>query len=340
MKRVLKWIVVGGVAAIALVLLVAIGGSMISLDWSRTHARATRALPLFDGFGSSSVVRIPVGDQEFRARIAGTSGDGVILLHGFPVTSAMWEPLLASAASAGYRAVAFDQRGYSPGARPEGAERYAAPELIADVLAVADRVGFERFHLVGHDWGSAVGWGVVLQKPERVVSWSGLSIPHPAAFLAAVEGDPDQRQRSAYFRFFSTPYVPEVFFTFNRHAVMRSDVYAPMAPAQRDEYLRVFAEPGALTAALNWYRAIALSRQANAGISPEVQRPTLFLWGTSDPAVGRSSVEAQRKFMKGPYREVELDAGHWLMEEQGPRVIEEVLAHWSAHPAAPASSNP
>jgi pimeloyl-ACP methyl ester carboxylesterase len=342
MRRIVKWILVGGAVSIAVVVLAAAAGSLLSLDWSRAHSAATQGLPAFAGFASddTKLARIRVGEMEFRARIAGSRGDGVILLHGFPVTSAMYEPLLAAAAGAGYRAVAFDQRGYSPGARPGGTERYAVQELIGDVLGVADTVGFDRFHLVGHDWGSAVGWGLVLTKPERVLTWSALSIPHPAAFVAALQGDSDQQRRSSYFRFFATPWLPEAFFTFNRLAVMRSEIYGPMEPAERDEYLRVFAEPGALTAALNYYRALPLSREATAGRSADVKLPTLFIWGSADPAVGRSSVEVQRRFMKGPFREVELGAGHWLMEEQGPRVITEVLAHWSGRAVDPAPPEP
>jgi pimeloyl-ACP methyl ester carboxylesterase len=328
MKRALKWIVSIVAVLVLVVLAVAIGGSLLSLDWDRAHAKATRALPVFRGFGEDEVVRIPARGMEFRARLAGEQGDGVILLHGFPATSAMWEPLLTAASDAGYRAVAFDQRGYSPGARPDGVESYAAPELIDDVLAVADAVGFDRFHLVGHDWGSAVGWGVVLRHPERVQTWSSLSIPHPSAFLGALEDDPDQQARSAYFRLFSTPWVPEVLFTFNGLAGLRNGVYAQMSPEQREEYLRAFAEPGALTAALNYYRAIPLSRESASTGSPDVKRPTLFLWGNRDPAVGRGSVAAQRPFMKDEYREVELDGSHWLVEEQGPRVTQEILTHW------------
>jgi pimeloyl-ACP methyl ester carboxylesterase len=337
MIRIVKWVLAGAAALVAVVVAVALAGSLLSLDWGRSHRTATQSLPTFSSFGEgpASLVRIPANGMEFRARIAGSRGDGVILLHGFPETSAMYEPLLAAAAAAGHRAVAFDQRGYSPGARPEGAEHYVTRELIADVLAVADAVGFERFHLVGHDWGSVAGWGVVLTKPERVITWSALSVPHPAAFLWALQNDPDQQQRSKYFAFFASPWLPEVFFTFNRLAVMKSALYEAMPPAERDEYLRVFAEPGALTAALDWYRAIPLSRQAAANTSPDVGLPTLYIWGNHDPSLGRAGVEAQRRYMKGRFREVELDAGHWLMEEQGPRVIAEVIAHWSDEDVAP-----
>lgn len=337
MARVLKWVVLGGVALVALAVLAALGSSQLALDRTRRHASATRELPAFSAFGAPAEVRIAARGMEFRARIAGSSGPGVILLHGFPTTSAMYGPLIEAAAAAGYRVVAFDQRGYSPGARPANVSDYAIPELTADVLAVADAVGFDRFHLVGHDWGSAVGWAVVLRHPERVLSWTGLSIAHPIAFRNALLEDPDQQQRSSYFRLFTTPWLPETLLTLNDLRGLEA-IYATMRPDERREYMEVFAEPGALTAALNWYRAALGSRDLPVeGVPTDVVRPTLFIWGNKDEAVGRSAVEAQKAYMKAGYEEIELDAGHWLMEEHGERVIPEILAHWAEYGVAEAA---
>jgi pimeloyl-ACP methyl ester carboxylesterase len=326
--RWLRRIVIALLALVFIVIGVAVAGSSLSLDRTRAHTRETEALPLYAGFGEPQVVRIPARGMEFRARIAGDRGPGVILLHGFPVTSAMYIPLIEAAASAGYRVVAFDQRGYSPGARPASDSQYVVSELVQDVLAIADAVGFERFHLVGHDWGAAVGWTLVTNVPERVETWTGLAIPHPAAFVQALASDPDQQTRSSYFLLFSAPWVPEIMFTWNGLALLRDGVYAPMSESQREEYLRVFAEPGALTAALDWYRALAASReQATAAAPPAIATPTLFAWGNQDGSVGRVAVEAQRSYMTGPFREVELDAGHWLLEEHTDRIVAETLAH-------------
>jgi pimeloyl-ACP methyl ester carboxylesterase len=334
MIRVLKWVLFGSLALVALAVAGVLGSAQLSLDHERRHRSATRELPVFDSFGETKLVRIPAHGMEFRARIAGSAGSGVILLHGFPTTSAMYEPLIEAAAAAGHRVVAFDQRGYSPGARPENVSDYTIPELVADVLAVADAVGFERFHLVGHDWGSAIGWAMVLQHPERVLTWTGLSIPHPIAFLAALRDDPDQQRRSGYFRLFVTPWVPETLMTMNGLRGLKA-AYARMSEAERDEYLRVFAEPGALSAALNWYRATLGSSELPAGDGPtDVLRPTLFIWGNHDDAVGRRAVEAQRAYMKAPYQEIELDAGHWILQEERARVLDETLAHWKKHEAA------
>ncbi len=310
---------------IALVLAVAglAGSSLLSLDWDRQHSTRTAALPLFQAGQNEGLVRIEANGMTFRARLYGLSnpGPGILLLHGFPETSAMWEPLARAAVDAGYRVVAFDQRGYSPGARPEGVAAYAALDLAADVLAVADVLGFRRFHLVGHDWGCNVGWTVTIQNPARVRSWSGLSIPHPATLLADVARDPP-----TYIKVFTAPWVPEVMLTFNGLSGLRS-TYEPATSEQREEYLAVFSEPGALTAALNWYRAIPASFEVLDELTRPVRTSTLFLYGTREGWVTPEYLEGQREFMAGPYEELELDAGHWLMQEQTEAVVAAVLAH-------------
>jgi len=325
--RWIRWVVWGVLGVLVLGVGGIFAGAWLSLDRDREHARATARLPRFDAFGGPALVRIPARGMEFRARLAGDRGPGVILLHGFPATSAMYAPLLDAGARDGYRMVAFDQRGYSPGARPGGVDAYVVRELVDDVLAVADAVGFDTFHLVGHDWGSAVGWGVVASAPERVRSWTALSIPHPAAFTQALDSDRDQQARCSYIRLLQLPFVAETMFSFNGLAMLRNGVYQDMSSEERSEYLRVFAEPGALTGALNWYRAIAASR-AQAPDETKVTRPTLFIWGNQDGSVGRGAVEAQRVYLAGPFREIELDAAHWLMETRAGEIVPEILAHW------------
>ncbi len=313
-----------GIVAIALVIL-AISASL-SLDREFGYSGETDALPEFPSVSTSNLTRISAGEFTFRARLAGfdNTGPSLILLHGFPETSAMWTPLMAAAASQGYRVLAFDQRGYSPAARPAEPSAYAMSELIDDVIRVADAVGFQRFHLVGHDWGSAVGWGTLMAHSERVISWSSLSIPHPSAFVDAFQHDPEQRKRSRYFLLFQQSWLPEQLFAFNDHMLLREVFYAGMSESQSEEYLSAFSEPGAMTAALNWYRALDLPGQAFAG-EPDIHRPVLFLWGSSDPSVSPYTIEAQKKYLKGPFREVKLDAGHWLMEERTEAVVSAVL---------------
>ncbi|MEA3055414.1 MAG: hypothetical protein QOD30_846, partial [Actinomycetota bacterium] len=135
-------------------------------------------------------MQIAVGENTFEARVAGPDdGEPVLLLHGFPQTSYSWRAQLEALGAAGYRAIAPDQRGYSPGARPTEVEAYAIEHLVADVVGMADALGLERFDLVGHDWGAAVAWATAITRPDRVRSLAALSVPHPDAFRRALQGE-------------------------------------------------------------------------------------------------------------------------------------------------------
>ena len=122
---------------------------------------------------------------------------------------------------------------------------------------------------------------------------------------------------------FRTPWLPEQLFAFNNFRLMRSVLYAEHHQEQLDEYLALFSEPGALTAALNWYRAATPGALPN----PQVTRPVLFIWGNQDPAVGRAAVDGQRPHLPDDYTELELDAGHWLMETHAEVVVSAVLEY-------------
>ena len=243
-------------------------------------------------------------------------GELVVLLHGFPQSAAMWTPQLEALAGAGYRAVAFDQRGYSPGARPAETGDYRIRFLVDDVLAVA---GGRPFHVVGHDWGAVVAWHVAGRHPERVRSLTALSVPHPIAFAAALaSSDDDQRNRSAYMAFFRQVGVAEDLLLAGGLAAM---LQAAGYPADVDERVRAMSEPGALTAALNWYRAM------DAGLAAvgRITVPTLFVWSTEDVALGREAAEAAAGYVAGPYRfEVLEGITHWI-PEQVPDVLNRLL---------------
>ena len=281
--------------------------------------------------GKCVIREIEANGLVFRARFAGaegSSGEPVILLHGFPETCIMWAGLMGRLGDEGYRCFAPDQRGYSPGARPSGVEDYEYRELVSDIMALADALGYARFHLIGHDWGSAIGWAMLLLHPDRVRSWTAMSVPHMDAFASAIADDPDQRKRSQYMAFFMIPEKPERSLAADDFAVMRS-LWSSIPEEQVEEYLSVFSKPGALTAVLNWYRAnaVLLEKRREGPKFGAVQRPTLIIWGNQDIAIGRVAVEQTAQHMKGPYRLVELNAGHWLVQEEPERVHEEILTH-------------
>lgn len=299
-----------------------------SVDRDTRHTVATRSLPLLSASATDGLVRIPARGFEFRARVAGlgNGGPGVILLHGFPETSIMWEPLIVRAAAAGFQVVAFDQRGYSPDARPAEVDAYAVPELIDDVIGVADAVGFDRFHLVGHDWGSIVGWSLSALRPDRVVSWTALAIPHPEAIFERGT----KPKTPTYVKVFRTTGLAETIFGFAGRWVLNNVLYASMSEAHRAEYDAVFAEPGAMTAALNWYRAASLGEDS-VELAP-VPQPVLYVYGEHDfPAFVNSRVQARfPNYVEGSLKSIKLDAGHWLIQDEEDVVVEEVMKHLEA----------
>lgn len=266
----------------------------------------------------------------FRVRSAGSSGEPVILLHGFPETSHMWVPLLERLEGEGYQAIAPDQRGYSPGARPAAMEDYEYLKLIADVLALADASGYEQFHLVGHDHGAGVSWSLAHAHPERLLSHTALSVPHPNAFGQAIRNDPDQRKRSEYIARFQVLGAAEEMMGGRLDAM-----WTESSEEEQADYRSVFSQEGALTGALNWYRSSLHYDGPDATQRVgEVSVPTLLIWGNEDGAIGRAAVDGTPPYMTGEYRLVELDAGHWLIQQETERVVNEVMSHIQAHPAS------
>lgn len=253
----------------------------------------------------------------FDALVAGP-GDGapVLLLHGFPQSAAMWRPQLEALAGAGYRATAFDQRGYSPGARPDDVEAYGIDHLVGDALVVA---GNRPFHVVGHDWGAVVAWHLAGHHADRIRSLTALSVPHPVAFamaLASVDGD--QRHRSGYISFFQQSGVAEDLLLAGGLAALLGASGYPLDPSPVVERM---SQPGALTAALNWYRAMG-ARLAAVG---KIGVPTLYVWSTGDVALGREGAEACGTYVDGTYRfEVLEGVSHWIPEE-APDLLDRLL---------------
>ena len=275
-------------------------------------------------------IEIPVGPLVFDGLVAGPDGgEAVLFLHGFPQTSQGWADQLEALGAAGYRACAFDQRGYSPRARPREVEAYRSKELTADVVGVADALGLGRFHLVGHDWGGAVAWQVGGRHGDRLRTLTVVSTPHPAALGLALAGalGGDQVQRSSYIDVFRQPDSQDTLLADDAQ-ILRMVYAASGMPAGREApYLEALGTPEALGAALDWYRAADLSMLEGLGpITP----PTMYVWSTEDPALGREAAEATAQFVEGPYRfEVLEGVGHWVAEQAPDRLNSLLLDHFA-----------
>jgi pimeloyl-ACP methyl ester carboxylesterase len=260
--------------------------------------------------------QVTVGDLTFDAVIAGPDdGPPVVLLHGFPQTSRSWRMQLEALAGAGFRAVAFDQRGYSPGARPRSDEAYQIGHLADDVLGVASALGFDWFHVVGHDWGGFIAWWLGARHADHVRSVVAVSTPHPKAFGRALRF-PEQRLRSFYFPLFRSPQAAEALTA--RGALGLRAVFAlsglPNALAQ--PYInRTNADPGMIDAALAWYRTNTGRELPHLGGTGTVAVPTLYVWSSRDSALGPYAAHLTGRYVSGPYRfEALASVSHWIPE--------------------------
>jgi pimeloyl-ACP methyl ester carboxylesterase len=253
--------------------------------------------------------------------------EAVVLLHGYPQSSASWRSISPHLVAAGYRVLAPDQRGYSPGARPQGRRAYVMSELVADVLALADQAGVDGFHVVGHDWGGAVAWALATDHADRLRTLTVLSTPHPRAFLRSAMTS-GQALRSWYMGLFQIPRLPEWLTLAGDGRVARSAMRrSGLSEERAREYLDAMKKPGALTGALNWYRALPYEATAVRDAKP-IEVPTLYVWSTEDVALGRKAAELTGRFVSGPYRfEVLEGVPHWIPEEAPDEVVRLLLAH-------------
>jgi pimeloyl-ACP methyl ester carboxylesterase len=262
----------------------------------------------------------------FDVRDAGpAAGEPVVLLHGFPQDSTAWDRVAPALHQHGMRTLAPDQRGYSPMARPRGRACYRLRELADDVLALLDAADLESAHVVGHDWGAAVAWALGAWHPDRVRTLTALSVPHPTAMTQSLVTS-DQGLRSYYMGVFQLPFLPERLLLAGGGRGLRTALRRGGLPDDVvDHYVARMQEPGALSSALAWYRALPWSTRDPVG---KVRVPTLHVWSTGDAFLGRSATERTAHFCAAGYRlEVLEGVSHWIPELAGEQVADLVAAH-------------
>lgn len=247
-------------------------------------------------------------------------GRPVFLLHGFPEFWWGWRHQIEPLARAGYRVIAPDQRGYNLSEKPEGIEAYTTDKLAGDVLALADSRNLTRFALVGHDWGGLVAWHLASTRPDRVNRLMILNAPHPAIVRPFMRSHPSQLLRSAYVAFFQVPWLPEAVlragdFYLLRRAMRTSSRPGTFSEADLDRYRAAWAEPDALTAMLNWYRALPSSPATD-----RIAIPTLVIWGVHDRFLERGLAEASLTLCDHGRILWFEDATHWVQHEEPDRV--------------------
>jgi pimeloyl-ACP methyl ester carboxylesterase len=255
-------------------------------------------------------VKVEVNGAEFEVDVAG-DGPAVVLLHGWPDSHRLWRAQLPALQAAGFRTIAPDQRGMGESYAPEAVGDYALPTLVGDVVGIMDAVGIERAHVVGHDWGAAVAWGLASFLPDRVDRLVALSVGHPAAFRdAGIE----QRQKSWYMLLFQFVGIAEEWISADDFRNFREWANHPDA----DAVVADLSRPGRLTAGLNWYRA-NVGPESLLGpppALPPIAAPTLGVWSSGDRALTEGQMLDSAAYVTGPWRYERIEgSGHWMQLE-------------------------
>lgn len=276
--------------------------------------------------------RIDVGEVRLAVTEAG-EGEPVILLHGFPELAHSWRHQLPALAAAGFHAVAPDLRGYGQSDRPSTVDAYLAPKLVGDIVGLIGALGHDSAHVVGHDWGGGLAWGLAGNLPQMVRSLTILNAPQGPVSARMRREDPEQQAKSWYMLLFQFPGVAEAYLSADDFRNLRRMLYDTATPGTFPEhdqrvFLDALARDGALTAALNYYRAnmppAALLREPPD--PPEITVPTMIIWGEADAYMGAELLERSAATVSGPLRVERLPGvSHWVQQEVPGRVNELLL---------------
>jgi pimeloyl-ACP methyl ester carboxylesterase len=268
------------------------------------------------------LIRLPANGLNFHLAVAGRdTAPLVVLLHGFPEFWFGWRHQIDALAEAGWRVAAPDQRGYAESDKPVGAERYVIDILADDVLALADVLKADKFVVVGHDWGGMVSWHLAARNPERLLGEVMLNAPHPATFGSFAFSHPSRIAKSAYIALFQMPWLPELMLSAYEYAALSMALTRTSRPGTFDDdaiarYRNAWAEEGALTTMLNWYRAIPM----NSAQTNKIKIPVRVIWGDSDSALDPGLAEAGLAYCERGEAFHIAGASHWLHHEEPEQV--------------------
>jgi pimeloyl-ACP methyl ester carboxylesterase len=268
-------------------------------------------------------MRVELSEVTLDVEVSG-EGPAVLLVHGFPDSHLLWRHQVPALAAAGFRCVVPTLRGFGASDRPEGgAEAYHPAKHVGDLLELLARLEVDRFHVVGHDWGSGVAQGIALVAPDRVASATLMSVGNIATILGAGW---EQRQRLWHVTMFQQEGLAEEWLSRDDFAHLRDmlgehpDVEAVLGPLRA---------PGALTAALIIYRAwLPIEVQlAPPAPLPPLSVPVMGVWSTGDRFLTERQMTATGEHVTGTWRYERVeDAGHWFPLDQPERVNELLLS--------------
>jgi pimeloyl-ACP methyl ester carboxylesterase len=277
---------------------------------------------------------------DFNVAVAGSGERLALCLHGFPESSFSWRHQMPLLASLGYRVWAPDLRGYGGSTRPVGVANYAMEILVEDVAALIESSGAKQTVLIGHDWGALIAWQYAMFGRVPIAKLIIMNVPHPAL---AQKGLRTLRQlaKSWYIFFFQLPWLPEWLLA-RRHCAAIAQAFRGMAVDKSrfpKKVLRVYqdaaAVPGALTAMLNYYRALLRGlRQSQRRGTPRIDVPALMIWGEVDTALGKELTYGTEQYVSNLTLRYLPNVSHWVQQE-APETVNAMLEAWLSGNAAP-----
>jgi len=255
-------------------------------------------------------------------------GVPVFLLHGFPEAWFGWVAQIEPLAQAGFRLIVPDQRGYNLSDKPAGVASYQMDTLVADILGLADALGYERFHLAGHDFGAMVSWNLAMQHPQRIQRLAIANVPHPEVMKTYLRSHLSQILKSWYAIFFQIPALPERLVRAANWKFLISAMPDDLSPQKRDQYRAAWEQPGAITGMINWYRATFRQMGDSTG-SSRIQTPTLVLWGKQDPHLSYEMARLSLDLCTDGRLVTFEDASHWVLYDKAAEVSRHLIEHFS-----------
>ena len=266
--------------------------------------------------------RIAVGDTTLAVIDEGT-GPPVLLLHGFPDSAHTWRHQIAALGAAGYRTIVPDMRGFGESDMPTDVAAYRISTIARDAVGLLDALGIERSHVVGHDWGALTAWLVAALFPQRVERLAVLAVAHPAT---ARDPTIEQRELWWYMLLFQFAGVAEALLQRDDWRLFRAWT---RGDGDTERYIADLSRPGALTAALNYYRANSHPERElqRRPVVPSVAAPTLGLWGSRDRFLTEEPMRRSGDYVEGEWRYERIDgASHWPHLDAPGRVNELLIA--------------
>jgi pimeloyl-ACP methyl ester carboxylesterase len=251
------------------------------------------------------------------------SGIPVILLHGFPEHLRCWIHQIPALAAAGFRVIVPDQRGYNLSDKPQGIKSYRVNELVKDILGLIDSLEYQKVNLVGHDWGAGVAWMLAYQHPHRLQRLGIINVPHPLVFRRFITRDFEQMRRSWYAFFFQLPWLPELGMRANNwrgavRALRGSGKIHTFTDEDIEKNRKAWSQPGAMTAMINWYRAVRYQNKLPSEM--QIKVPTLMMWGVKDVALSHRMARPSIDHCEDGKLIFFPDSTHWVQHEAAEEV--------------------